>query len=287
MTKSFFSKLLDLTGLNLPDPNSQHNDPNKYRQPPKTDVNAEPGMTRVERYLQKKNPQPEPTRVEQYLAKKQQATAQNKAATETPETKINEAKTDTTLTGVARYLAKKQAASKTPQKPAAAPQKPMTRVEKYLAQKQQAETSPQKKTVKAATPEPKQNSTPVTGVDQYLSRKKPAPVATAKPEEKQITPETKAPEKPKPELKTEAAEKPTKPAATEKKQPSVIDHSENAVQCQAATQKGTRCRRKSNLEVLTKTINKQKHRFAVCHQHHNAEFVPFAGVVQPVDAEVD
>ncbi|WP_198246516.1 hypothetical protein [methane-oxidizing endosymbiont of Gigantopelta aegis] len=281
MAKNFFSKLIDLAGLNLPDPNSQHDDPNKYHQPPKTDTNTGQGLTRVERYLQKKNPQPEPTRVEQYLAKKQQATAQNKTATETSEIEINDAQTDTTLTGVARYLAKKQAASKTRLKPTSAPQKPMTRVEKYLAQKQQAKASPQKKTVKAATLEPKQDSAPVTRVDKYLSRKKPASAApTSKPEEKQITPVTEAAEKTITETKTEAAEKPTKTATTEKKQSSVIDHSENADQCQAATQKGTRCRRKSNLEVLIKTINKQKHRFAVCHQHHNAEFVPFAEFIK-------
>ncbi len=279
MAKNFFSKLLDLAGLNLPDPNSQHHDPTKYRQPSETEASTAQGMTRVERYLQKKNPQPELTRVEQYLAKKQQAAAKHKAS-EASEATLNEEQTDTPLTGVARYLARKQAASKTRTKPTAAPQKPMTRVEKYLAQKQHAKASSQKKTVKAATPEPKQDSAPVTRVDKYLSRKKPAPAPTSQPEEKQITPVTKAPEKSVPETKTEAAAKPTKTAVTEKKKSSVIDHSEHADQCQAATQKGTRCRRKSNLEILIKTIDKQKHRFAVCHQHHNAEFVPFADFIK-------
>ncbi len=293
MAKSFFAQILDMAGISLPDPNTQHHDPSKYRQTAaaaeNTPARSSSGLTRVEQYLQKKNPPAKMTKVEQYLAKKQAAMAEAVTAEEpTPELD------DSQLTGVERYLARKQAAGKTtkPQeKTTPAPSKPMTRVEKYLAQKKTAPAKP-----KAAASVKKAVKTPTTGVDKYLSRKKsaPAPVPAAKkemmetapPEEKQIVEvtESKKPATGKAVKKTEkTAPKTTQQepvaektaAAMAGKPRSVIDHAEDADQCQAATQKGSRCRRKSNLEVLTKTIHKQKYRFAVCHQHNNSDFVPF------------
>ncbi len=289
MAKSFFAQILDLAGISLPDPNTQYDDPTKYRQTTATGSSTQPSsnLTRVEQYLQKKNPQPKMTRVEQYLAKKQ-AARETAAIDETAVTTVEP--DDSQLTGVARYLARKQAAQKTaePQEKTA-PSKPLTRVEKYLAQKK---TAP-KKSQPAPAVKKTEASNKTTAVDKYLSRKKSAPapvpaakkemVETARPEDKQIieVAETKAPVT---ESKTKTAEKkpvekakaPVKKAgAPASKKPAIIDYAENADQCQAATQKGTRCRRKSNLEVLTKTINKQKYRFAVCHQHNNSDFTPF------------
>ena len=60
----------------------------------------------------------------------------------------------------------------------------------------------------------------------------------------------------------------------------LIDLADNATQCQAATLKGTQCRRKTNLEAIEKTVNKQKYKFSVCSQHNNNDFMPFSEFLQ-------
>jgi len=216
MAKSFFTQILDLAGISLPDPNTQHDDPSKYRlSATESQAQSASGLTRVEQYLQKKNPPSKKmTRVEQYLAKKQAAMESEKKA-QTPETTV--VSDDSQLTGVARYLARKQASQQTvTTQKEPAPSKPKTRVEKYLAQKQSQpkQTSKKNSTDKPAASVKKTEpgaSAPATGVDKYLSRKKsvpvPAPskeiVETAKPEEKPPVEVTKAK---KPAVATESKE---------------------------------------------------------------------------------
>ncbi len=284
MAKGFFNQILSLAGLKLPDPNKDHDNPSIYRQEPQTS-HAEPGQpSRVEQYLQKKTGASQ-TGVEKYLAKKSK---QQKTTTQHQDNEEN-------LTGVARYLAKKQQSTASTNAQESTDNN-MTRVEKYLAQQQKKQsTAPHKTEVKTepapAKPEKKEA---VTGVDKYLNRKKTtAPVVTpskdltpvTQEEDKQLIPaktktrkeEKKGKPEPK-ETKTTTAPKPAAEKASSGS--SLIDLAKDADQCQAATLKGTRCRRKSNLETITKTINKQKYRFAVCSQHHNSDFVPFEELIQ-------
>ncbi|MCK5898716.1 MAG: hypothetical protein KAG06_06565 [Methylococcales bacterium] len=51
--------------------------------------------------------------------------------------------------------------------------------------------------------------------------------------------------------------------------------------CQAATTKGTRCRRKGNLKNIAKTIEGKNYEFIACNQHNNDKFTPFAKFVTP------
>lgn len=189
------------------------------------------------------------------------------------------------LTGVARYLASRQPAPANHSKHEAVP----TGVARYLANKSaQAGTKPA--TAKsAATTGPAR----LTGVDKYLAQKKtkvaeqpspvkveplprkeePAKTAVVTPEKKPAgAPKAKAPvaqAKAKPEIKAAAAA-----------EAKVIDLTEHATQCQASTLKGTQCRRKTNLEKIDKTVHDKKYKFAVCSQHNNTDFTPFSDYIR-------
>lgn len=67
-------------------------------------------------------------------------------------------------------------------------------------------------------------------------------------------------------------EEPPKPSGT-------INLSEGSNRCQAVTAKGTQCKRDTGLTTLERTIEKQKYRFAVCNQHKNQSFKPFAELI--------
>jgi hypothetical protein len=260
MAKNIFESLLKLTGFNPPNQDGYY-DPSVYRQEP-APVKAQPVAKGTS----------QPSRVEQYLAKKQgikQTTANNSDQ----------------LTGVARYLAQKEQAMKTPSE---SNQATMTGVDRYLAKK----TGGTKKTAS----KPVASTKPLTGVDKYLADKKKTnpPVAkttTPKPatkaEPKKATQESNKAEAPKSQPKTSTAKtEPEKPVKAEAKPAAkkavkeTKDLAATADQCQAATQKGSRCRRKNNLAVLEQSINAQQYRFAVCSQHKNDDFVPFADFIQ-------
>ncbi len=282
MAKGFFDQILSLTGLKLPDPNKDHDNPSLYRQEPQTNK-AEAGQpSRVEQYLQKKSGAGK-TGVEKYLEKKSK---HQKTSAQPLDNEEN-------LTGVARYLAKKQQSSTTGKKTQETAEKNMTRVEKYLAQQKKKQSTATRKTEVKKEPTPEKTEA-ATGVNKYLNRKKTTPPVVApskdltpvpQAEDKQLIPaktETKKEEKAeKPESKETKTTTAPKPAAEKASSgSSLIDLAKDADQCQAATLKGSRCRRKSNLETITKTINKQKYRFAVCSQHHNSDFVPFEELIQ-------
>lgn len=273
MATSFLRQLLNMTGLQLPNPDGQY-DPSVYRdESPAKPQPAAPGesagqLTGVEKYLAKKNPKqpeqpapsPELTGVAKYLAQKHQ---QEEATAKARAEKL------ANMTGVARYLAKLEAGRPDPAPAAStdtpAPKKELTGVDKYLAkQKTSAQnTVPVKKTV---------NPTPVAT---HVTKAEPKPQTTiintateiAKPVEAQPTAETK------PEPAPAKKEKePVKPTATASK---IIDLAEKATQCQAATQKGSRCRRKNNLSTIKHKDGGKQYTFAVCNQHNNADFTPF------------
>lgn len=281
MAKSIIRQLLNMTGFQLPNPEG-HYDPSVYRD--ESSAKAKPAsttssartretLTGVEKYLAQKNPAPK------------------ESSDKAPE-----------LTGVAKYLAQKEQAEQKKIQAEAEKLANMTGVEKYLAQleggrKTTGKQTPVKKTVKAPTAKK-----PLTGVDKYLAKQtstvqtstapakavKPAPPhAEVKTEPQNKPPAAKstgeekhpAPQQPAAPQITEpaaSAEKPEEPAPKTQKADKIINLAESATQCQAATQKGSQCRRKSNLETIDQTIDQQAYRFAVCSQHNNNDFTPFA-----------
>lgn len=261
MAKNIFENLLKLTGFNPPNKDGYY-DPSVYRQETKPVKAAPPAASGT----------PQLSRVEQYLAKKQ--------GIEQPTSNSEQ------LTGVARYLAQKEQTSQAQTESKQAELAAMTGVERYLAQKQGGAQKPASK--------PASNTKKLTGVDKYLADKKKVSPAVAKPTPPKPAAKT-APAKASPESKKakaqpkaavaepvveEPAKEKAKPAAKKAVKESTIDLAATADQCQAATQKGSRCRRKSNLEAIKQSINSQPYRFAVCSQHNNDDFVPFAELIQ-------
>lgn len=258
MAKSLLEKLFNLTGMKLPDLNGNY-DPSVYQDESSAVPNNEhasqagatgqsPNMTGVAKYLARKQPQDnrsELTGVAKYLEKKQPP-AQKQSTHETG------------LTGVAKYLANKSTHDEPKPasvKTATAGTGKLTGVDKYLAQKK-ATVAEKPKPAKAEPKPPKEE--PATNVATPVEKK---PVSAPKPKT-QVN-----------QAKAKPATKAT--AATAK----VIDLTENATQCQASTLKGTQCRRKTNLENIDKTVNDKKYKFAVCSQHNNTDFIPFADYV--------
>nr|WP_305908992.1 hypothetical protein [Methylomarinum sp. Ch1-1]MDP4521861.1 hypothetical protein [Methylomarinum sp. Ch1-1] len=142
-------------------------------------------------------------------------------------------------------------------------------------------------------------TTELTGVDKYLAKSsrtlaekpqakpeaQPKPIEAESVSKAEITEDkaasvktTESDSETSPEAKAETKKRSVTPA--KKTSAKIIDLAEHAVRCQAATQKGSQCRRKSGLEVLEKTIDKQKYKFAVCSQHHNDAFTPFAQLLK-------
>ena len=154
----------------------------------------------------------------------------------------------------------------------------MTGVAKYLFNlKTQNKATPAKKTA----PEKKEKTVKLSRVDMYLAKKQEpalekhiAKVSKKTPkEEPKITPKVKE--------KVKAQAKNEKPAQiTEKTTNKIIDLTEGATQCQAATLKRTQCSRKTSLETIERTINKQQYKFTVCSQHNIDSFKPFGEFLQ-------
>lgn len=61
--------------------------------------------------------------------------------------------------------------------------------------------------------------------------------------------------------------------------PAVIDLSGDD-QCQASTAKGTRCKRKTTLETISKVINNKKYQLTICAQHNNNKLKVFFGLIK-------
>ncbi len=273
MAKSFLDKLLDFTGF-TPPASEGHYHPSMYRdetpQPksspaPKKKTSATGSS--VDKYIQKKQPKKAATDesltgVAKFLAKKQQAAQQHAK---------QEAKRLANMTGVERYLAKRQKSQPTESQSnqankKEAPPKNLTGVEKYLA-RNKADSTTKPKPQTAIPEKPVAQAKPATTQAKKVEKEQPSP---AKKEETKV-----APKKETTEVKKE--EPAPKPKATSTK---LINYAETADQCQAKTKKGTQCRRKTNLEILDKTINKHKYKFAVCSQHNNADFMPVDGLVK-------
>lgn len=253
MAKNFLTQLLSLAGIKSPDASGYY-DPSVYRDEHSTEEGSS-----VERYLQKKNAHiAKQTGVAKYLAKKQ------------VETEAVQAK----LTGVAKYVGKKQQEDQVKVNVKATKQANMTGVARY-----QAKLESKNKTAAVK----KARTAKSSGVDKYIAKhEETAPV------KKQTKTLKKAPrvkvkkEKPVVEKKKKTQTKRT----AEKKSPTkakpankIINLAGTATQCQAVTLKGTKCRRKSNLETIERTVNAQKYKFAVCSQHNNNDFTPFSGLL--------
>jgi len=244
MAKNFFEQILGLAGIKSPDANG-HYDSSVYRD------------NSNKKHLQNTNL----TGVAKYMAKKEQ------------KSEISN------LTGVAKYLAKKSQEEQQRIEAEAASQANMTGVAKYLANLEAGNKSRQSQTVTTKKVEP---AKPLTGVDKYLTRSKQSTPITAQPK---VVAETKAESlEPLTESKENRQAKKSNESAptssTKKTSSHLINLASDATQCQAATLKGSRCRRKTSLDIVEKTINKQRYKFAVCNQHNNKEFIPFSELLQ-------
>ncbi|KAF3982446.1 MAG: hypothetical protein HFP78_01735 [Methylococcales symbiont of Hymedesmia sp. n. MRB-2018] len=79
--------------------------------------------------------------------------------------------------------------------------------------------------------------------------------------------------------------KKTRTAAPATKKPAAIsnaniDLKDGGTQCQAATSKGTRCKRKSNLEDASVSVNRKTYDLTVCKQHNNDALQIFSGLIK-------
>jgi outer membrane biosynthesis protein TonB len=105
---------------------------------------------------------------------------------------------------------------------------------------------------------------PVTKKEPVVAVKKEAPKKVA----------VKAEVKPKIAVKSKPTAKPK--VSTVAKKEDIKDLSVGEKQCQAATAKQTRCKRKSALESLEVTIKSKKYRYLSCSQHRK-NFKPYQG----------
>lgn len=271
MAKSLIEQLLNLTGLKLPD-STGHYDPSVYR----VERAPEP-YSGVEKNLQSQNTNSaqsgkELTGVEKYLAKIQPAEQE-----ENQSEVIDPAQATQALTGVEKYLARMQQEEQEKAEAEAAALASMTGVERYLAKLE----GKIKKIPDEAAPAKAVSTENLTGVEKYLAQQKSAAPVKQQPkalEEAFTEPKSKVTEV------VPVVEKAEEPVAAVKEEPAppakavseLIDLTENATQCQAATLKGTQCRRTTTLEVIEKTVNEQKYRFCACSQHNNDDFTPFS-----------
>ena len=211
-----------------------------------------------------------PTGVAKYLAK-QEAAAKAKETAALP----------AGASSVEKYLARQAAlaAQATADAVESAPQEPLTGVAKYLAS--QGKTP--KSAVKAAAPAP----APTTGVGKYLAgqvsgvfNKNEAADPANTAQKKSVKPVAKAaiaPAKEKAEPVQAAPALASEPQSAAKKK-SVINL-DDGKQCQASTTKGSQCKHTTSLGHLQCVINKQSYQFTVCNQHNNESFKPYAPLV--------
>jgi len=265
MAQNFLDQILSLTGLKLPDTNNPA--PSIYRD----EVSAEKksnNLSGVEKYQRQKNTQSGLTGTAKYLAKKQQQA----------DKKIEK------LTGVDKYLAKKQQILQEKARAEAKIFSEMTGVEKYLFKLNANKKVTSNENIKVVAIE-KTETIKQSSVEKYLAKQKQTEAIVVTENIKEIEVEA--------ELNEEAVNVPEKipavvdeddfeaeqEAAVEIEETSeIINLAEGAIQCQAATVRGSQCRRKSNLIVVEKKVAEQRYKFTICRQHDNDTFTPFEGI---------
>lgn len=263
MAKNFLEQALSLIGLKSPN-TTDYYDPSVYKA--EVSINEVSGkLSNVEKYQQQKSvsvsEKKELTGVEKYLKVKQQPEQEEKITTE--DTAVKK------LTGVAKYLSTKQQV----EQEALAN---MTGVAKYLYKLRTHKKTPPRK----AAPDKIEASVKLSRVDMYLARQQEPAL-----KKQAVTVSQKMPEE-EPKIAPEIKEAIKIPAKIENSTPTpaktneIIDHTEGATQCQAATLKRTQCSRKKNLETIERTVNNQQYKFAVCSQHNIDSFTPFGAFLQ-------
>jgi hypothetical protein len=265
MATNFLDQVLSLTGLKLPDTESYSS--SSVHQDKAHTGNESDERSSVERYQQKKNAKASLTGTARYLAKKQQQLEETAAK----------------LTSVDKYLTKQQHQLQKKAKEEATVLANMTGVEKYLFKLSTT-------TIVAIT----QSATlKQSSVDKYLAKQKQqTPVGTVKNEAVKLVDKAN--------IEAVVAGDITQNEPTAKREDelqqdtltadaiaelevtteAVIDLVDEITRCQAATMKGTQCRRKTGLEALDTIVDDQAYKFSVCSQHHNDDFVPFAEFLQ-------
>ena len=270
MVQNFLDKVLSLTGLKLPDTNNPA--PSIYRDEVSTEKKSN-NLSGVEKYQRQKNTQPELTGTAKYLAKKQQQA----------DKKIEK------LTSVDKYLAKKQQILQKKSRVEAKIFSKMTGVEKYLFKLDANKKVTTNEKVKVVAIE-KTETTTQSSVEKYLAKQKQteAIVVTENIEEVEIEVEAVLDEEAViieenvseeiPAAVDEEDSEVEQEAGVEIETSEIINLAEGATQCQAATVRGSQCRRKSNLIVIEKMVAEQRYKFAICRQHDNDTFTPFEGI---------
>jgi len=280
MAQNFLDQVLTITGLKLSPATQKPTPPPIYRDEVINTHTNSSEISSVERYQQKKNASTGLTGTAKYLAKKQQKIAQEAAK----------------LTTVDKYLAKKQRAIQEKNKAEAARLANMTGVEKYLFKLEANKKNLDKKTIVA-----KKIKKP-SSVDEYVARQEPVDVtkedvevltadadgqqenqtAPIRQETKEDDSQKRETEEPKdPVLKDESQQQvaiETIPEQAETRD--IINLTDKTTQCQAATVRGSQCRRKSNLKTVEKTIDGKTYQFLICSQHDNDAFVAFKNFLQ-------
>lgn len=261
-------------------------------------------MTSVEKFLAKKQKEAETeaaklakrTGVEQYLLKKQQRELEkaeelanmtgvakyllnvearrklekNKAAQQIEEAQKAKKEKEEKDTGVNKYLAKRSARATEITK--VAEEKPIAKVDREKPKKAKpAAAKVEKKEPKNKEEQPKTKTETSVKTVESKEDVKPQVVETPPSQEEKTQVEEKV---------AESSDK--TPAKTKEEDVAgLINLADNAAQCQGSTlKKGKRCRRKANLEIIERTIDGQNYRFAVCSQHNNDSFTPFADLLK-------
>ncbi len=268
MAQNFLDQILTLTGLKPPD--TTNPPPSIYRDDVSTEKKSN-NLSGVERYKRQKNTPPELTGTAKYLAKKQQQA----------DKKIEK------LTSVDQYLAKKQQLLQEKSNVEAKIFSKMTGVEKYLFKLNANKKMTTSEKVKVVAIEKIETATQ-SSVEKYLAKQKQTEaivetenIAEVKIEAQSANETIIVEENLQEEIPATVNEddlKVEQETATKIETSEIINLAEGATQCQAATVKGSQCRRKSNLIVVEKTVDELRYKFAICRQHNNNAFTPFEGI---------
>ncbi|GAB4271930.1 MAG: hypothetical protein Kow0065_21380 [Methylomicrobium sp.] len=168
MAMNFLDQLLNLAGLKLPEGKERY-DPSVYRQEvvKQDDRSTATEAIRVKKTTDKPRGAEELTGVARYMAKKQQQEHPEVAE----EVQEATAPTDEALTGVAKYLARLEQEAREKAQAEATAWANMSSVERYLA-RLEGRKPPESADIEAATPKDKEQepeAKPLTRVERYLS----------------------------------------------------------------------------------------------------------------------
>lgn len=162
MAMNFLDQLLNLAGLKLPEAKDRY-DPSVYIQEESKPFGTDTGSVKVNKTAKKGEAGPELTGVAKYLAKKQQE--ENPKTIEETQTKADGSKKEQ-LSGVGRYLAKLEREAQENAEAEASALANMSGVERYLSRLEGKKIIPPKQT---NTPEKKEEAQ-LTRVERYLSK---------------------------------------------------------------------------------------------------------------------